>query len=158
VVVELMRIVRIFDERFIHDCIAHKSVWPHITDDGSPDDPAFYFPPMVDAVHWLEVRDDEKRLGVFMVHPLNSICGEAHVALLPAAWGRSAEAARLAVQWVFENTAYQRLIVNVPSGNKLAARLATKSGMDYIGNNKNSFMKNGVVQAQLMFGISKEAA
>ena len=45
---------------------------------------------------------------------------------------------------------------SIPEYNKLAIRLAGKVGMELIGINKRSFMKNGVLYDQQLFGISKE--
>lgn len=148
-----MRIERTFDAEYIKYCLTHEKIWPHIHDDGAYSAEDFE-PSVIDNFYWLSVIDIEP-VGVFLMHKQNFICYEIHTCLLPEIWGRSQECTALVIAWVFENTPCQRLITNVPAYNKLAARLARRSGMKQFGINEKSYLKNGTLQDQFMFGISK---
>lgn len=149
-----MEIERTTDAVYIKGCLTHKSIWPHIHDDDacSAED---YEPPINDGIYWLKVTDT-RPVGVFFLHPHNSICFEIHTCLLPEIWGRTQECTAVVIAWVFENTPCERLITNVPAYNKLAMRLAKRSGMMQFGVNEKSYLKSGILQDQVMFGISKE--
>jgi RimJ/RimL family protein N-acetyltransferase len=80
---------------------------------------------------------------------------DVHVALLPSAKGKAAELCSGAINWVFNNTQYLRLIASIPEHNNLALKLARSVGMQFVGINSKSFMKNGCLLDQHIFGISK---
>ena len=62
-----------------------------------------------------------------------------------------------AIQWIFKNTEMPlRLMASVPSFNVKTIKLAGDVGMEFIGINKKSFMVNGVLFDQHLFGTSKE--
>lgn len=135
--------------------VTNPVLYKHITDDGSPAREKFR-PIEHSAIWYVLVWNDDKLLGLFMFVPLNSVCFEVHTCLLPASWGKHTEAAAQGVaEWIWEHTACQRIITNVPSYNRLALRLALLSGMKEFGVNKDSFLKNGQLYDQIMLGISK---
>lgn len=148
----MIAIERTFDENFIYDCA--QPIWEAISDDGSVSKD-LYFPNMSPENYWLEAYEDEVRYGVFLFHPHNTICYEAHTMLLPRAHGRAAECAGAAIGWMFHNTQCQRIITNVPAYNRHALRLARSVRMIEYGLNDKSFLKNGVLYAQHVLGISK---
>lgn len=151
----MISVVRLFDVDVIRRTMLHPRIYPHVIDDNSPA-PEDYVPMLPEHVYYLGIFDGEY-LGLFLFHPHNSVCFEAHTCLLPAAWGRpSSECAKAAVQWMFENTPCRRVITNVPIYNRLALRLAQRSGLTQFGINPKSHLKNGVLHDQIMLGVSKE--
>lgn len=144
------------DLALIAETICHPRIWPSVSDDGSGA-PEQFTPILSESIVYLGLFDSEQFLGLFMLHPHNSICWEVHTCLLPSAWGKTATlCAALCIDWIFENTACQRLITNVPAGNALALRLAKSVGMQQFGLNPKSFLKHGIALDQYMLGISKE--
>ena len=106
-----MQIFRTFNEKFIYDCAI--ATWDVAADDGAPDRELFY-PPIVDSYYWLKASEEDKELGVFLFNPHNLVCYEGHSMLLGAARGKGAECGAAAIDWMFNNTPCQRIIVNVP--------------------------------------------
>jgi len=152
---------RSFDYELIRKIITHPRIYKHLVDDSSPAREDFY--PMEDeAVWYIVVREifpdaePEEVLGLWMLHPHNSICWEIHTALLPNAWGeRAHRAVRMVFDWIWENTPCRRLITNVPSSNRLALHYAVGAGMKIYGVNEASFLKGGVLCDQVCLGLTK---
>lgn len=129
-------------------------VWPHISDDFSPP-PDEFEPPENDSITYLLVRLDGVPAGVFVFMPQNGVCWEVHTCLLPSLWGPgAAEAARQAARWVWRNSECRRIVTNVPAYNRLALRFAKAAGMTEYGRNPKSYMKNGILEDQILLGMS----
>lgn len=140
------------DYDFITRCVTNPSVWRMGSDDGMVDiDPELYFI-KPGGVIW--VRAEE--YGVFAFEKRNHITYDVHTTLLPNARGKSVEIAKGVVRWFFENSNCLRITTTVPEFNHLATRLSLMAGMTLIGVNKKSFLKNGQLFDQYLYGISKE--
>lgn len=150
-----MIVERLTDPALIREAMTHPRVYPHLIDDHSPT-ATEYVPIIGDQVYYLGLFD-QRYLGLLLFHPHNSVCFEAHTCLLPQAWGeRSAQCTKAAVAWMFENTRCKRVITNVPVYNRLALRLAERTGLTRFGVNEKSFLKDGILHDQIMLGINKE--
>jgi RimJ/RimL family protein N-acetyltransferase len=147
-------ISRTFDEQFIYDCVTHPSNWGMVTDDGHSGYELF-FPDLRDSNYWLRVESNGKILGLFLATQKSIACYEVHSALLPEARGMSAELAKSAICWMFENTPCKRIIAWIPKYNELAGKMAIDAGLKLCGINKESFMKNGILHDEYLFGVSK---
>lgn len=147
-----MKIERTHDMAIVREILAHPMIFPHIHEDGTTE-PA---PQDHELFHWLLVSDDAPA-GVFLVHPRTSLCYEMHTCLLPRIWGAGAkEAARLLANHVFYEINALKLVTNVPANNRRALRFAQANGMQIEGNNRASFMRNGVIEDQIMLGITEK--
>jgi len=154
----MIRFERSTDYALIKGIITTPAVYRHLTDDNSPS-AEDYQPIEHEAIWYVIVRDsycgDEELLGLWMFHPLNSICWEVHTALLPNAWGdRGRIAARLMAEWIWEHTPCRRIVTNVPENNRLALAFAGHAGMKVYGRNPASFLK-GKLLDQICLGISR---
>lgn len=139
------------DTKFVTQCLTDPAVWRMGSDDGLAGvNPGLFFI-QNNNEFWLK-----SEYGVLIGRPVNMVTYDVHVALLPHARGIAVDVCKAAIAWMFENTRSMRLVASIPEFNRLAIRLANQVGMEFIGNNKKSFMKNGVLVDQLMFGISKE--
>lgn len=94
-------------------------------------------------------------LGLWAFLPTNQIRWSVHTCLLPCAWGQAIEATRAMLVWLWENSPCQRIVTEVPDGNRLALRLAKQAGMEFIGIDRKSIMKGGKLQDQILLGLSK---
>lgn len=142
------------DLTLVRSVITHPQIWDHVSDDysGQPES----FVPAAQALY-LAMYDDSELLGVFLVHPHNTVCWEVHTCLLPNAWGpRARVAAQSAIAWMWQHTAARRLITNVPVTNRLALRFARQSGFTEFGRNPDSFQKDQILHEQVLLGISKD--
>lgn len=130
-------------------------IYKWISDDSSETIENFE-PVIVDEIYYLGCFDGEKYLGLFMVVPQSFAWFDFHTCLLADAWGNAVECVDSAKKWIFENTRCIRLTTIVPENNRLALRLAKKSGAIEYGFNPKCWVKNGVVCGVHLLGISKE--
>lgn len=139
------------DADYVTRCITDPSVWRMSSDDRMLGvNPKLLFIKK-NSDFWLKTPH-----GILIGKPVNGITYDCHIALLPEAAGIAVDICKGAIKWMFNNTKCLRLVASVPEYNKLAIRLARESGMELMGINKKSFLKNGILFDQLMFGISKE--
>lgn len=150
-----MLIQRTHDMDLVSSIVCHPAIWPHLHDDGTPDD---WRPVDIDGLSWMLVTLDDGQVGgVFLVHALTSCCSEMHTALLPRMWGQeAAAAAQLLLTWAFRETDCKKMVTNVPAYNRAALRFAMAGGMQQEGTNRASFMRNGALVDQIMLGITKQ--
>jgi len=139
------------DSDFVTRCLTHPSFIRMGCDDSFIGiNPSIFFIQKNDNF-WLKTGD----YGVLIGEPRNLVTYEVHVALLPNARGQAVDICVGAMRWMFSNTKAQRLNASIPEYNKLALRLASKVGMELIGINKKSFLKDGELFNQHLYGISK---
>lgn len=140
------------DSEFVTRCLTHPEIWRMGSDDLMMEiRPEIFFAQKSNNI-WLKAGD----YGAFICIPINHISLDVHVALLPGAKGKAVEISRGAIEWMFMNTCYLHMIASIPEYNKLAIRLAGEVGMEFIGINKGSFMKNRKLRNQYLFRIQKE--
>lgn len=145
-----MIIERTHNMALVKEILAHPMIFPHIHEDGTTE-PA---PEDHELFHWLLVSDGAPA-GVFLVHPRGARCYEMHTCLLPRVWGAGARAAaRLLGDHVFYVLGGLKLVTNVPANNRRALRYAQANGMRIEGTNRASFLRNGVMEDQIMLGLT----
>ncbi len=140
----------------VREIMTHPKVWPYITDDDAP--LVAEFAPLIHHhIVYLLCRDGEKLLGMWMFTRRNAVTLEVHTCLLPGhGFTKARLAAKGAAEWIWENCpAVQRIITNVPRFNRLALKFALDVGMDRFGTDPSSFLKDGVLQDQIMLGLSR---
>lgn len=107
-------------------------------------------------VSYVHVFVDECPIGLFIINVHSLVCWELHECFLPEVRGATAIAAALAFrEWIWETSICQRLIGNIVESNKAALWFARRCGMKVFGVNKQSFMRDGQLQDQIMVGISR---
>jgi RimJ/RimL family protein N-acetyltransferase len=129
-------------------------VWPHVGDDFTPC--AHAWRPEIAPYHlYLLCKDAEEILGVWLFE-IRGACWEVHIALLPAAWGARAKRAwREMLAWLWTHTPCRRLIANVPGYNRVALRYAERVGLRRFAVNERSYMRDGALHDQILFGLSR---
>lgn len=147
-------LTRTRDMDLVEQIARHPKVWPHLHDDGTPED---WAPFDHDSVHWMLVLVEGTVMGAFLVHPHSAYCYEMHTCMLPAAWGAvAAKGAQLLLEWAFTQTPCEKMGTRVPEYNRAALRFALAGGMTHEGVNRASFKRNGRMIDQIMLGITKE--
>lgn len=149
-----LSIVRTFDLELVRQTMTHPKVYPHISDDTSPE-PEEFIPPENDLIMYLAGYEHGEYRGLFMFHPVNGVTLEVHTCLLPSAYGKAHEFTAKALEHIWINTSAVRIITQVPDCNRLAKVLAEKTGMTEYGVNPKSFLHNGELYDIHLLGISK---
>lgn len=143
------------DRELIRKVMTNDSVYPYISDDASL--PVELFQPIfASGVLYLLCYDDFTLLGLWMFVQTNAAMVEVHTCLLPGhGYRRAREAAKLAAEWIWENTACQRIWTQVPQNNRIALNFAKAAGMEECGMQPNSFLKCGKLYSLIQLGVSR---
>ena len=144
-----MHIHRSRDEKAIQAILSHPKVHPWLIDDLTPKDCK---PVMHDSIIYLM---DVDKTGVVRFDPMNGVCCQAHIATLPAMWGKAVEFSTMSIQWIFKNTKYQKIMTMVPEYNSLTVRLCRKLYMTQEGVLTKAFLKDWNLYSLIIFGINK---
>lgn len=147
-----MKIERTHDMVLVNSVLLNEKIRSKIIDDGTKD----VLATDNDAVFWLAVYDDKNEFcGLYFLHPVNSVCYEMHTCLLPNAWGATAnKLAQCLLSYAFEVMKVKKIVTNVPESNRLALNYAKRNGMVVEGVNRESFLKNGILEDLVMLGIT----
>lgn len=146
------------DLEYVNYVITHPSIYPFVSDDGSPPVGSFDASNTLklEGIYFMKPVIDNKEIGLFFLHPWNTICYEVHTCILPEYRGKMAvRACKELKDYMFSNTPCMKIVTHIPVNNKPAQILATQAGMEKEGINSASFLKDGVVIDQLLFGIRK---
>lgn len=121
----------------IREILRHPEIYPLIADDYSGERESFEPSPAV----YLEPVE-----GVLvMLAPMLATLWQAHIAALPEAKGRGAEAVRLAAGWLRDNTRAEQVLAMFPEGNDAVLRLVERCGFVKVGEVEGSFRRGGVL-------------
>ena len=146
------------DRQFIIDLYNTGAMMKYLTDDNSPPllDVGIENILNVDVIYALISEMDGMKSGLFLFFPWNYTTYELHVAILPEYRGsHSIEAGTMAGMWMFNNTCCRKIVTMIPKQNYKAKVLALAVGMQQEGINRQSYMKDGVLYDQYLFGICK---
>jgi RimJ/RimL family protein N-acetyltransferase len=137
------------DADAIWNILLNDEVWDGVSDDKTPkhkvDLPAHY--------HYL-LSDDAD--GVVMFYPRNSVEVEIHVAILPEAKHRSYYYIKRAINYLFNNSQYEKITAIIPFTNMGVYRMALQLGFQTEGINRMSFLKHGTLHDQWLVGLTRE--
>lgn len=146
---------RTADFDLIRRIITHPEVYRFLVDDFSPE-PEDWQPLASDAVWYIVAREESEDLGIFILLPERPIYAKMHVCFLPKAWGdRAGFAAKGIIPWIWQSTEFHRLVGEIPKYNERALRFAVLMGAKEIGVNQESFLKDGKLHDQVLFGLSR---
>jgi len=149
------------DRSFLDSVWNHPDIQPFILDDyarkesRSMDWNAFFSMPVVYFL--IPISEQEKKMGCFFIYPWNSICFEVHSLILPEFRGNGLVGyVKEGIKWMVGNTNCRKLVTQVPTFNRRAYAFAVKSGFSIEGTNKSSFLRNGKLYDQYLFGLKLE--
>ncbi|MGI9304107.1 MAG: GNAT family N-acetyltransferase [Gammaproteobacteria bacterium] len=75
--------------------------------------------------------------------------------MLPPWRGKEAVvAARVSLGWMFSTTPCMKVITHVPVYNRAADALAKRAGMVHEGTNRASFLRDGTIYDQDVYGVT----
>jgi hypothetical protein len=141
-------ILVLIDKEEIEAMVNSPEIYRWLTDDLSPevftcDDNAIYL-------------SNEDRSGIVKLETLNGVTAQVHVAAFRRLLGRTRNFVREALEWGFDNTTLMKIITFIPSYNRLALKLAQRSGFREEGIMTRSFLKDWILYDQYIYGITKE--
>ncbi len=150
-----IRLFRTHDTALIRDIVTHPSIYTRMADDYAPPREE-YVPPSPDAAVFVAVEVDGAVKGVWVLVPQSHVLWEVHTALLPEIWGTTAKlAAPMLLDWVWQNTACQRLFTVVPQYARATRKFAMHAGMEECGVHERAYMKDGELQDLIIMGIGR---
>jgi RimJ/RimL family protein N-acetyltransferase len=92
-------------------------------------------------------------VGFFLLIPRSSVCYEIHTAFKePARGERVNKYSEAMFDWLRANTDCRKIVAEIPKTNFRAKAAAIKNGFVFHGINTKSFMKNGQLIDQLIYG------
>lgn len=148
----MLKIERTDDMQLIWELMTHPDIWPNFAHDGfEPDD----FCPNENAYN-LIARDGNNVVGFFIGYPVTNTQIIAHVGITKQARGiKAVMLGQMAIEWVWQNTPYVRIVGSVVSTNLLARRYDAKIGLTPYGYNQAAVRINGVLHDAILLGITK---
>lgn len=153
----MVEVRRIYDEGLIQDTMTHPRVYPWIVDDLCPSNPSEYIPVLNKYKYFLGCfGDDGEYFGLFFFNTVNSATVEAHACMLPKAWGlRTLDCAKASLDWIWDNTGFNRVVTSIPAYNRLAYQFAQKAGMTEYGVNPKGWMRDGALYDLHLLGLTR---
>lgn len=152
-----MEYYRTHDYASVRNILTHEEVFPFIGDDYSPFDPEEFEVNEDPRIWYVMARTSSfQRVALFSLIPQNHICWEVHVVILPGTGTTERwNAARELIPWLKYKTECERLVAQVPAGNRPAIVYGTHGlGLRYVGRHSKAFMKNGELQDLVLLGRS----
>lgn len=143
------------DFELVQRILTLPEIYPLIGDDYTPPVERFKLNEHPGIWYVIVRNADFRKVGMFTLFPLNHICWECHVVMLPEARTRDKWcAARQLVPWLKQHTECERLTAAVPSCNRKAIVYGMQGiGMRYVGRHPKAFRKWGELQDLVLLGI-----
>lgn len=149
---------RTYNWEHVRAIVTHPKIWPQITYDGAPD-PAAQFQDPGESTWCVLALDASEILGLYVCTEQNPCCWDAHIYMLPTAWGdRARTATKEFFDWMFEHTGAQRIIGCIPDYNRFGVAFALHCGMVPYGVNPESVRRDGKLWDQTLLGITRKTA
>jgi len=153
----MITLERTSDLELVKKIVTDARIWQQMSDDFAPAREE-YNPPADGAVYVLALEDGEPK-GCWILVPRSAIRLEIHTCLLPSLRGRKAlEAALLMAEWIWQNTACESLVTEIPETNKAALWFARRSGMAQFGREPKCVRKNGVLWDSVLLALHRPAS
>jgi RimJ/RimL family protein N-acetyltransferase len=146
------------DVDFLISLYTDQDIAQYLVDDNVGVPPREFFEAAIntDIIYCVIVEEGETKAGVFLFLPQNITTYELQTAFIKEYRGKFAMEAGYAIRhWFFTNTKAQKCIANIPRGNYRCKTLAKHMGFVQEGINRKSFLHNGVLQDQYLFGLCK---
>lgn len=131
------------------------SVFPFTCDDGSPSKADFPMWPLLEDKRFYILMPNPDCVAV--IFPMNHVTYDYHFsALKPSRGAIAINAARQTFQYMFYETVCAKLVCQVPDHLSRAYNFYLDLEMEIEGINTKSFLKNGILRDQTIFGLTKE--
>jgi hypothetical protein len=130
-------------------------IYPNITDDGSMPVEEFTICESLKCELNYYLMPNENML--VCMHPMNSITFDCHVNVLNAGRNETLmDESKKVLDYIFSKTPCQKMIAFIPVKYVNVMRYAMRIGMKIEGDSKESYLKDGVLYDQYLFGLTKK--
>jgi hypothetical protein len=144
------------DIELVRSVLLHPDVYPWISDDGSPVAAESKMPEVLLGSDENFVLSPHSTVVMVFVRR-NRIEYEIHTNIIPEGRGRkSFPRVASTLDWMLDYTPCRKFTTSVPTFNRAANWYARKFGMTQEGVNRQSFLKNGELYDQILFGLTRE--
>lgn len=154
-------IYRTRDMSLIKKIGTHPDIYPHIIDDGCPSNPADWQPHDNGRNYFLIPSflssTENIPMGIIAFYAINHVLFDAHICILPEFRKKmTADIGLKATQWMFDNTSCKKIIAFIPVNRPDVLALAQKGSLKLEGFCKNSFLSDGILIDQYIYGLGRE--
>ena len=147
-------IERTRDVDLISSILTDEDIFDSISEDGSE---AGDFKPDVDSELWIKIECDNDLIGVCNFHATNKITIQGHIHILKQyRREHSLKAANKIYIWLLNNSAFLKLVVEIPSCHTNVMKYCKAIGFNLEGINRESYLKNGKALDQALLGITRK--
>ncbi len=147
--------IRTYDEQIIKSILFCPEIFKTIAEDGFLKE-NFELDCIGDC--WLLMSNDDKTIGLYHLHPRNSVTLEIHAHVLPEHRKQhSKETGLAALQWILDYAPdhYQKVIAQIPVIYENVKKFTCSFGFVEEGLNRLSYIKNGEIVDQWLLGITR---
>jgi len=151
----IVKIYRTFDDDAVSKIITHPAIWKTVAEEGQLQED---FNPDCEGDCWLLLEADEGNIGVYNIHPHNSVTLEIHAHVLPEFRKKYAfESGDLTLNWIMSEAPerYQKVIAQIPSCYQNVIDFTLGHGFVKEGINRLSDRVDGVLYDQWLLGITR---
>jgi len=143
----------------VRQILTNPAVWPYVGDDFAPDRQEWQ--PNADERIWYVLAIEGTQYGgsphiagLLTFVPRSTVLWEIHVVFTPKRCTRGVYIGEQVLAWMFQHSTAKRIIAEIPTCNRLAVQLASRTMKQY-GVNERAFMKGGILRDLALFGVSK---
>lgn len=142
------------DMEVVRQVMLIPEIWDRAAEDGiSQED---FYPGFDSLSHWLLCKEEDKIIGIILLHHDNSTTLKLHPYLRREHYSLGREMMKSFYKWFIENTSIHKLIVSMPENQKKTYNFAKKVGFKDEGFNRESYLKNGEIYGQYNLGITRK--
>lgn len=151
-------ILRVDYPPLVREILTHDDIFQEIKSEHIPDKESLLFP-FHKETYWLTDDDQGTPIGLTFFYPIIHQVYTGHIYLFKKYRGRrGVKFGKESIEWIFNNTDCIKIQGWTPVTDKHVIRFNKLIGLKKEGISENSYMKNGKLIDQIIFGESKWAA
>lgn len=139
------------DIHVIKSVLCHPEIYDRISGDDAPDSKA-WSPPLEGEIYLAGYTSSI--VGIVNLHPVNKICWEVHIQVLPDMRRFAHAFGDACLNWIKENTPALKLVAQIPTIYPDVIAFAESKGFRLEGLNRNSYMKHDKLIDQVYMGYT----
>lgn len=151
-----MKIVRAKHMDALRQFLCLPDIWENIAGKNVSQDN--FYPQNTHECLWLLVIDNDETIGVIFLHHDNSFTLKMHPYMLKSHKMLAKKMMKKFYEWFDETMPEQiiKLIVSIPTSRKPLINFAKNVGFEMEGNNRQSYIDDGIIYDQINMGIARK--